>query len=88
MQTEQDWATRLKKLESDRDRAIAAKDSLLQQAMQRAEAEAQAALERLRSDSTAEAKRVSSKHEHEIPSLKVPYHVTYLKFAFIPLPVM
>jgi hypothetical protein len=73
MQTEQDWATRLKKLETDRDRAIAAKDALLQQAMQRAQAEAQAALERLRSDSTAEAKRVSSKHEQEIASLKVRY---------------
>jgi vacuolar-type H+-ATPase subunit H len=71
MQTEQDWATRLKKLETNRDCATAAKDSLLQQAMQRAQAEAQAALEHLRSDSTAEAKRVSSKHEHQIATLKV-----------------
>lgn len=81
MQTEQEWATKLKKLENDRDKALAAKDALLQQAMQRAQAEAQSALERLRSDSTAEIKRLSVKHDQEMSTLKVtcpscvsPYH--------------
>lgn len=71
MQTEQEWASKLKKVETERDRALAAKDSLLQQAMQRAQAEAQSALERLRSDSTAEAKRLASKHDQEVFTLKV-----------------
>ena len=70
MQTEQEWATKLRKLEADRDRALAAKDILLQQAMQKAQAEAQGALQRLRSDSTAEAKRMSTKYESEMSTLK------------------
>lgn len=78
MQTEQEWATKLKKVENDRDKALAAKDSLLQQAMQRAQAEAQSALERLRSDSAAESKRLSSKHDQEMSTLKVtcPSHAS------------
>lgn len=71
VQTEQEWATKLKKIENDRDKALAAKDALLQQAMQRAQAEAQAALDRLRSDSTAESKRQSAQHEQEMTTLKV-----------------
>lgn len=71
VQTEQEWATKLKKLEADRDRALAAKDTLLQQAMQKAQQEAQSAMQRLRSDSAAEAKKMSTKHETEIATLKV-----------------
>jgi hypothetical protein len=70
-QTEQDWAIKLKRVETDRDKALAAKDALLQQAMQKAQSEAQAALDRLRNESTAEAKRMAAKHSQEISTLQV-----------------
>lgn len=71
VQTEQNWAVKLKKSETDKEQQLADKDEQWQRQLRSIQGDAGSAMEQVRAEHAAEMQEVTEAHAQQISAFKV-----------------